>query len=74
LSSQARFFGCHQPDAITIVWLPLVSYSGTTASDISSVDVEVSEANTDSIIRNGNLIATQNNDPHGRLASLVPSR
>ncbi|KAK1818039.1 Lysophospholipase 1 [Friedmanniomyces endolithicus] len=63
LSSQARFFGCHQPDAITIVWLPLVSYSGTTASDISSVDVEVSEANTDSIIRNGNLIATQNNDP-----------
>ncbi|KAK1084595.1 Lysophospholipase 1 [Friedmanniomyces endolithicus] len=63
LSSQARFFGCHQPDAITIVWLPLVSYSGTTASDISSVDVEVSEANTDSISRNGKLIATQNNDP-----------
>ncbi|TKA45585.1 hypothetical protein B0A54_04124 [Friedmanniomyces endolithicus] len=55
LSSQARFFGCHQPDAVTIIWLPLVSYSGTTASDISSVDIEVSKANTDSIIRNAHL-------------------
>ncbi|TKA69993.1 hypothetical protein B0A55_08844 [Friedmanniomyces simplex] len=62
LGTQARFFGCKQPNTITIVWLPLVSYSSSAGSDISTFDIEVSEANTDSIIRNGNLIATQNND------------
>ncbi|KAK5714468.1 hypothetical protein LTR15_010650 [Elasticomyces elasticus] len=63
LGSQARFFGCRQPNALTIIWLPLVAYSSTAAQDVSTFDIQINEETTDAAIRNGNLVATQGDDP-----------
>ncbi|KAK3637047.1 hypothetical protein LTR56_013618 [Elasticomyces elasticus] len=63
LGNRARFFGCHQPNTLTIIWLPLVAYSSTVAQDVSTFDIQIDEETTDAAISNGNLIATQGDDP-----------
>ncbi|KAK3110425.1 hypothetical protein LTR53_015297 [Teratosphaeriaceae sp. CCFEE 6253] len=62
LGSQARFFGCNQSNSITLIWLPLQNYSSSAAATTSTFAVQVSVADTRTIIHNGNLIATQNSD------------
>lgn len=58
LANQATFFGCYEPNAMTIVWLPLVSY--TYPSNTSTYQLQYNETDTYGIIGNGNAIATQN--------------
>ncbi|KAK4540881.1 hypothetical protein LTR36_008823 [Oleoguttula mirabilis] len=61
LTSRTQFFGCDEPDTVTIVWLPLVPYIKT-ASNVDWYDLQVSEDDIASVITNGNLVATQGND------------
>ncbi|GAB7337215.1 hypothetical protein MBLNU457_g2592t1 [Dothideomycetes sp. NU457] len=58
LANQATFFGCYEPNAMTIVWLPLVSY--TYPSNTSTYTLQYNTTDTDGIIGNGNAIGTQN--------------
>lgn len=60
LNKHAVFFGCNTPDTATIVYLPNNNY--TYASNIPTVIIETSEAQTAGIIANGNAIATQDGD------------
>ncbi|KAH0354269.1 lysophospholipase, partial [Aureobasidium melanogenum] len=60
LNKHAVFFGCDTPDTATIVYLPNNNY--TYASNIPTVIIQTSEAQTAGIIANGNAIATQDGD------------
>ncbi|KAF2157081.1 lysophospholipase [Myriangium duriaei CBS 260.36] len=60
LNTRATIFGCNEPNALTIVWLPNVEYSY--ASNTSTLQLEYTESQTNGIIANGNNIATQNGD------------
>ncbi|KAH0323608.1 lysophospholipase, partial [Aureobasidium melanogenum] len=60
LNKHAVFFGCDTPDTATVVYLPNNNY--TYASNIQTVIIETSEAQTAGIIANGNAIATQDGD------------
>ncbi|THY68991.1 lysophospholipase [Aureobasidium pullulans] len=60
LTSRAQFFGCDEPNTVTIIWTPLVSYNYP--SNISGSVLELPVAQTNGIIGNGNLLATQNGD------------
>lgn len=60
LNTHATFFGCNDPNAVTLIWLPNVPY--TFASNTSTTQLEYSQAQTDGMIANGNAIALQNGD------------
>lgn len=61
LTARAQLFGCNETDAVTIVWLPLTSYSFPT--NINTFDLSESRKRVGGLIANGNRVATQNNDP-----------
>ncbi|KAF2768147.1 FabD/lysophospholipase-like protein [Teratosphaeria nubilosa] len=62
MSMQTKFFGCDEPDAITIIWIPLVSWVSPNCCNLSTFDLEHSYKTTDTLIRNGGLMATQGGD------------
>lgn len=57
LNERAVFFGCDDYDALTIVYLPNHDYSYD--SNKSTAMLQYSKTQTDDMIANGNLIATQ---------------
>ncbi|KAK5118202.1 hypothetical protein LTR85_008182 [Meristemomyces frigidus] len=60
LTMRAQFFGCYEQNTVTLVWIPLASF--TYISDTSGAQLEYPVSETDGIIGNGNAIATQNGD------------
>ncbi|KAK2629599.1 hypothetical protein QTJ16_000419 [Diplocarpon rosae] len=60
LNTKATFFGCNDFDKVTIVYLPNTNYSY--ASGTSTAQLAYSEEETDSMITNGQQIATQGGD------------
>lgn len=62
LTQRAQFFGCNEPEAVTIVWLPFVAYIASASNVGSITTLQVSQDEVASVIANGNLIATQDND------------
>ncbi|RDW77383.1 lysophospholipase-3 [Coleophoma cylindrospora] len=57
LDQRATFFGCNDTSVITIVYLP--NYNWTYSSGVSTSQLAYSEAETASMIENGNSIITQ---------------
>jgi len=60
LNKQATFFGCHDPNVLTIVYLPNVAYNFP--SNQSAFRLQYSANETAGMIANGVLIGTQNGD------------
>ncbi|PSK35009.1 Lysophospholipase 1 [Elsinoe australis] len=60
LNKRATFFGCDDPETITMVFLPNVAYDFM--SNTATAKVQYSRNETAGVIGNGNLIATQNGD------------
>lgn len=60
LNKRATFFGCNDSTVLTIVYLPNVNY--TYASNTATAMLQYSKNQTDAMIANGNLIATQDGD------------
>lgn len=58
LNQRATFFGCNATDKITIVYLP--NYDFTYASNVSTLQLEYPETETEEMIANGVAIAAQN--------------
>ncbi|KXT04199.1 hypothetical protein AC578_102 [Pseudocercospora eumusae] len=58
LNKRATFFGCDSPQEIFIIYLPNVNYTYASNQPTSKIQYSVSETN--SMIQNGNAIATQN--------------
>ncbi|KAJ0124003.1 hypothetical protein J7T55_012476 [Diaporthe amygdali] len=58
--SQAQFFGCDEPDAVTVVYLPNSNW--TYASNTATLQLTYTSAATNAMISNGNQIATQGED------------
>ncbi|KAK5125263.1 hypothetical protein LTR85_000939 [Meristemomyces frigidus] len=61
LTQRAQFFGCNEPNAVTMVWLPFAAYIAA-ATNVGPDDLQVSKADIASVISNGNLGATQGDD------------
>lgn len=57
LNKRATFFGCDDPTKVTIVYLPNTNF--TFASNVDTLKLQYSEADTDSMIANGVQVATQ---------------
>jgi lysophospholipase len=57
LNKRASFFGCDEPNKITIVFLPNVNF--TFASNVDTLKLQYSESETDGMIDNGLHVATQ---------------
>ncbi|KAL2065664.1 hypothetical protein VTL71DRAFT_3334 [Oculimacula yallundae] len=60
LTTRATFFGCGDPEKVTIVYLPNAAF--TFASGTSTAKLTYSEEETDSMIANGVQIGTQGDD------------
>lgn len=60
LNKRAVFFGCDEPAAVTIVYLPNVNY--TYQSNLDTNQYQYDDDVTIGMIANGNAIATQNGD------------
>lgn len=60
LNKRATFFGCNETNTVFIVYLPNVAYSFPSNQPTSKI--EYTKAETDAMIANGVLIATQNGD------------
>lgn len=60
LYNRAVFFGCNEPDTVTIVYLPNVNY--TYQSNVSTEQFQYDYDVTEGIISNGVAIATQDGD------------
>ncbi|KAK5174780.1 uncharacterized protein LTR77_001863 [Saxophila tyrrhenica] len=60
LNKRATFFGCGEPDAVMIVYLPNVNY--TYPSNQPTSKLQYSKKETDGMIANGVQIATQNGE------------
>lgn len=60
LNKRAVFFGCEEPETVTIVYLPNVNY--TYESNLSTEQFQYDEDVTNGMIGNGNAIATQDSD------------
>lgn len=60
LNKRAVFFGCDEPETVTIVFLPNVNY--TYQSNMDTNKFQYSEDETIGTIENGNAVATQNGD------------
>ena len=60
LTTKATFFGCGDPEKVTIVYLPNAAY--TFASNTATAKLAYSESETDSMIANGVQIGTQGDD------------
>lgn len=61
-TSQAQFFGCNETDAVTVVYLPNSDWSY--ASNVSTLQLQFTTAETKGLIDNGNQIATQGGDEY----------
>lgn len=59
-TSQAQFFGCDEPDAVTVVYLPNAEW--TYASNTSTLQLAYTAAETAGMIENGNNVASQGGD------------
>lgn len=59
-TSRAQFFGCDEPDAVTVVYLPNSEWSY--ASNTATLKLTYTAAETTSMISNGNQVATQGED------------
>jgi lysophospholipase len=59
-TSKAQFFGCNELEAVTVVYLPNSEW--TYASNAATMKLTYTAAETDSMISNGNQIATQGED------------
>ncbi|CAN8099881.1 unnamed protein product [Discula destructiva] len=59
-TAKAQFFGCNETEAVTVVYLPNSDW--TYASNISTLQLQFSAAETDGLISNGIAIATQGGD------------
>lgn len=59
-TQDAQFFGCDEPAAVTVVYLPNADW--TYASNTSTSQLEYTSAETVSMIANGNEIASQGDD------------
>lgn len=59
-TSQAQFFGCDEPEAVTVVYLPNSEW--TFASNTATLKLTYTAAETSSMISNGNQVATQGGD------------
>jgi lysophospholipase len=62
LTMRAQFFGCNNASTALMVWLPLVSYVSKDCCNLNTFESAIPEKVTETVIANGNLIATQNND------------
>ncbi|KAJ0416684.1 lysophospholipase [Aspergillus carlsbadensis] len=60
LNKRATFFGCDDPDRITIVYLPNTAY--TFPSNVPTAKLQYSKAETRAMIRNGVAVATQDGE------------
>lgn len=60
LNRRAVFFGCNEPEAVTIVYLPNVNH--TYESNQPTSKYQYSPDETRGMIANGNAVATQNGD------------
>ena len=60
LTANAAFFGCHTSEILTIIWLPNAKFSYDSNVPTSNFDYAPNE--TMSMIKNGNMIATQGGD------------
>lgn len=60
LSKRATFFGCNEPHTTFIIYLPNVAYTFPSNQTTNKIQYSVSETN--GMINNGNLVATQNGD------------
>ncbi|POS78470.1 hypothetical protein DHEL01_v203143 [Diaporthe helianthi] len=58
--SKAQFFGCDEPEAVTVVYLPNSEW--TYASNTATLKLTYTAAETSSMISNGNQIATQGDE------------
>lgn len=58
LNKRAVFFGCDEPETVTIVFLPNVNY--TYQSNLATTQFQYNEDVTTGMIENGKAIATQN--------------
>lgn len=59
-TSRAQFFGCDEPDAVTVVYLPNSEW--TYASNTATLQLTYTADQTGSMIANGNQVATQGED------------
>lgn len=59
-TARAQFFGCNDTAAITVVYLPNSDW--TYASNVSTMQLTFSAAETAALIANGNEVATQGDD------------
>lgn len=59
-TSQAQFFGCNETEAVTVVYLPNSDW--TYASNVSTLQLQFSAAETEALVANGNEIAAQGGD------------
>ncbi|KUI73279.1 hypothetical protein VM1G_09115 [Cytospora mali] len=59
-SAEAQFFGCDDEDAVTVIYLP--NHNWTYASNTATLKLTYTAEATDSMISNGNQIATQGED------------
>lgn len=60
LNRRAVFFGCNEPEAVTIVYLPNTNY--TYGSNMPTSKYKYDPEETRGMIANGNAVATQNGD------------
>lgn len=60
LNKRAVFFGCNEPEAVTIVYLPNVNY--TYQSNLATATIQYDTDVTDGMIDNGMAVATQDGD------------
>ncbi|KAF3759913.1 FabD/lysophospholipase-like protein [Cryphonectria parasitica EP155] len=59
-TKQAQFFGCDEPDAVTVIYLPNADW--TFASNTSTLQLEYTATETEAIITDGYEVAAQGGD------------
>lgn len=59
-TQQAQFFGCNETEAVTVIYLPNSDW--TYASNVSTLQLTFTVAETEGLISNGNGIAAQGDD------------
>lgn len=59
-TQKAQFFGCDDADAATVIYLPNAAW--TYASNTSTLQLAYTASETESMVSNGNSIATQGDD------------
>lgn len=59
-TSRAQFFGCNETEAVTVVYLPNSDW--TYASNVSTLQLTFTTAETEALVANGNGVAAQGGD------------